>query len=128
MYLDGADLRTKIILLIGTMMMQSTTGNVAEAALTLEKVKALHHAAGIPFAGVAANAECELLWNSGQYAKLMEASPKAAAEFRKSGDRWLESDADRRTVYMEYCFGRLLRFLTQFFAPNEQGTTVLSGP
>jgi tetratricopeptide (TPR) repeat protein len=106
MYLDGADLRTKIILLIGTMMMQSTTGNVAEAALTLEKVKALHHAAGIPFAGVAANAECELLWNSGQYAKLMEASPKAAAEFRKSGDRWLESDADRRTVYMEYCFGR----------------------
>jgi ATP/maltotriose-dependent transcriptional regulator MalT len=105
-YLDGADLRSKIILLIGTMMMQSTTGNVAEAALTLEKVKALHHAAGIPFAGVPANGECELLWNSGQYAKLMEASPKAAAEFRKSGDRWLESDADRRTVAVEFSCGR----------------------
>jgi tetratricopeptide (TPR) repeat protein len=105
-YLDGADLRTKIILLIGTTMMQSGTGNVAEAALTLEKVKALHRAAGIPFAGVPANAECELLWNSGQFAKLMEASPKAAAEFRKSGDRWLESDADRRTLYMEYYCGR----------------------
>jgi len=105
-YLDGADLRSKIILLTGTMMMQSGTGNVAEAALTLEKVKALHHAAGIPFVGVAANAECELLWNSGQYAKLMEASPKVAAEFRKSGDRWLESDADRRTLYTECYCGR----------------------
>ena len=105
-YLDGADLRSKINLLISTMMMQSSTGNVAEAALTLEKVKALHQAAGIPFAGVPANGECELLFDSGQYAKLMEASPKAAAEFRKSGDRWLESDADRRTVWMEYCLGR----------------------
>jgi tetratricopeptide (TPR) repeat protein len=106
-HLDGADLRSKITLLTGTLVVQSLSGSMAAAAITLAQVKDLHQTAGIPVGGYPAVLELFLLWSSGQYARLLELCPGFAAELRKSGNRWLESEVDRMWRAAQYYCGCL---------------------
>jgi serine/threonine protein kinase/tetratricopeptide (TPR) repeat protein len=106
-HLDGADLRSKIILLTGILLVQNSSGNMAAASITLAQVKNLHQTAGIPFGGYPAVLELFLLWSSGQYARLLELCPGFAAELRKSGNRWLESEVDRMWRAAQYYCGCL---------------------
>ena len=93
-YLDGADLRSKITLLTMALLDQFWSGNVAAAAITLARVKDLHQAAGIPVVGLPARVELLFLWSSGQFARVLELAPRAAAEYRRSGDQRRESEID----------------------------------
>ena len=106
-YLDGADLRSKITLLTMALLHQVWSGSVAAAAITLAQVKDLHQAAGIPFAGLPARAELLFLWSSGQFARILELGPRAAAEFRRSGDRWREAEIRYLCLAAEIFCGRL---------------------
>lgn len=107
-YLDGADVQSKITLLTMVLLHQAWRGDVAAAAITLAQVKDLHEAAGIPFAGLPAQAELVFLWSSGQFARVLELGPKAAAEVRKSGNRWVESEIEYVWLAAEMFCGRPL--------------------
>lgn len=111
-YLSRADLRSKITILTGVLLIQAGSGNIAQAAITLGKVKELYQAAGIPFGGYPALAELHFLLFSGQFCKVLEVYPGVAAEFRKSGDRWLESEAVTLGLAAETYCGRLSQAAT----------------
>jgi tetratricopeptide (TPR) repeat protein len=106
-YLDRADLRSKITLLTGILLIQSSSGDVTRAADTLEQLRDLHRAAGIPLGGQPALAEVHFLWQSAQLVKLAEIGPKAAAEIHKSGNKWIESEATFERLGAEVFCGRL---------------------
>jgi len=106
-HLGGADLRSKITLLTGALVVQSSSGDKTAAAITLAQLKNLHQTAGIPFGGYPAVFELFLLWSFGQYARLLELCPGFAAELRKSGNRWLESEVDRMWRAAQYYCGCL---------------------
>jgi tetratricopeptide (TPR) repeat protein len=106
-HLDGADPQTQIALLTMTGWSQSASGDAAAADFTLTQVKDLHQAAGIAFGAYSAVMELFFLWSSGQYARLLELCTGFAAELRKAGNRWLESDVDRMWRAAQYSCGLL---------------------